>query len=110
MAANIKEAEKRIARGSARSSYKYLLIGQCRTLSSIDVKGHGQPNLLRRVCFFLHHFSRVDGGYKSVRVCIVLKPHNLLHSSFFEGLELRRGDAIVATTLDTAQISKRYRR
>jgi hypothetical protein len=52
----------------------------------------------------------VDGGYKSVRVCIVLKAHNLLHSSFFDGLELRRGDAIVATTLDTAQISKRYRR
>ena len=49
-------------------------------------------------------------GVKSVRVCIVLKPHNLLHSSFFDGLELRRGDAIVATTLDTAQISKRYRR
>ena len=60
--------------------------------------------------FFFITSAEWMGGYKSVRVCIVLKPHNLLHSSFFDGLDLRRGDAIVATTLDTAQISKRYRR
>jgi hypothetical protein len=52
MAANIKEAEKRIARGSARSSYKYLLIGQCRTLSSIDVKGHGSQTCSGESAFF----------------------------------------------------------